>query len=132
MWIFPYPNLLKLNEFHSDREGGQTVANWFDKYKDVFRNDLADIQEGSFQMPTDFYGSSRALSNGCLCRIFRMIEGDDDIKLEGLANECGKLDVKCGRGMNPQKSGGHHHANRISSEAVSWSVSSLRKPITEC
>ncbi|VUZ45846.1 unnamed protein product, partial [Hymenolepis diminuta] len=53
------------------------------------------------------------------CRLRKVIEERDGIKLEDLPNECRKLDIKCDCDTNQQKSGKHEYVNRISSKNMS-------------
>lgn len=55
-----------------------------------------------------------------------MLEASDKTILEDIADECIKLDIKCGSGMNQQNSGEHSYVNQIYSETMCQNVSTLR------
>ncbi|KAM3173686.1 hypothetical protein ACTXT7_012058 [Hymenolepis weldensis] len=81
--------VLLVSEFHHDSEEDLIFNNWFDKCKDVFRKDLADIREEKsdrilLRLRDPCYADVRL-------RILKMIEQNHVTTLRDLGDEPRKL-----------------------------------------
>lgn len=83
--------------------------------------DISAITRHYFKCPSFI----EVFENDVNRRILGMVEANDKIKLDDLANECRKLGIKCDSCRSQQKSGEHKYIIWISSGNVPRNASSL-------
>ncbi|KAM3171470.1 hypothetical protein ACTXT7_016559, partial [Hymenolepis weldensis] len=88
--------------------------------------DSSDISKEHFKCLLFLSGLRKLCQTDVCCRFLRMIEASDEITLEGIANECINLDIKCDSKMNQQEPDGHNYVDQISGGTVPQNVSSYR------